>query len=55
MSGPSATTSPAGDCRGQGLVEYALIICLVMLAVIVGLGLFGQGLGGLFTNISVSF
>ena len=40
---------------GQGLVEYALIILLVGLAVIVGLALFGQGVGNLFSSIIANF
>ena len=40
--------------RGQGLVEYALIILLVGLAVIVMLALFGQGVGNMFSNIIAS-
>jgi len=44
------------DClpRGQGLVEYALMILLVGLAVIVMLALFGQGVGNMFSNIIAS-
>ena len=37
--------------RGQGLVEYALLILLVGLAVIVMLALFGRGVGNMFSNI----
>jgi Flp pilus assembly pilin Flp len=37
--------------RGQGLVEYALMILLVGLAVIVILALFGQGVGNMFSNV----
>ncbi|WP_244893391.1 Flp family type IVb pilin [Ferroacidibacillus organovorans] len=40
------------DESGQGLVEYGLIIGLVAIAAIVGLGLLGKGLGGIFQNIS---
>jgi pilus assembly protein Flp/PilA len=36
---------------GQGLVEYALIILLVAVAVIAGLTGFGVDLGGVFTKI----
>jgi len=37
--------------EGQGLVEYALILFLVALVVIVILGIFGQGLATFFSNI----
>lgn len=37
--------------RGQGLVEYALLILLVGIAVIVLLALFGTGVGNMFSNI----
>jgi pilus assembly protein Flp/PilA len=40
--------------EGQGLVEYALIIALVALAVIAALTLLGGGIGGIFTNIVAS-
>ena len=37
---------------GQGLVEYALIIVLVAIGLIVALNLLGSGLvGGIFNNI----
>jgi pilus assembly protein Flp/PilA len=37
--------------RGQGLVEYALILVLVALIVIVILALLGPALGNIFSNI----
>lgn len=37
--------------HGQGLVEYALLILLVGIAVIVMLTLFGSGVGNMFSNI----
>jgi Flp pilus assembly pilin Flp len=40
---------------GQGMMEYALVILLVGLAVIVLLALFGSGLGNLFSNVMASF
>jgi Flp pilus assembly pilin Flp len=42
---------PFYTTRGQGLVEYALLILLVGLAVIVMLALFGAGVGNMFSNI----
>jgi pilus assembly protein Flp/PilA len=37
--------------RGQGLLEYALIIILVAVIVIVILALLGPGIGNMFSNI----
>lgn len=37
--------------QAQGLVEYAFLIVLVALIVIVALALFGQGVGNMFSNI----
>ncbi|MEW6178930.1 MAG: pilus assembly protein [Chloroflexota bacterium] len=36
---------------GQGLVEYALIMMLVALAVIIILALLGPAIGNMFSNI----
>lgn len=41
-----------GRCRGQGLVEYALIILFVALAVILALTLLGPEISGIFDSIS---
>jgi len=41
--------------RGQGLVEYAFIIILVAILVIVMLALFGSGVGNMFSNIIANF
>jgi len=38
--------------KGQGLVEYALIIVLVSIVVIVALTLLGPQIGNVFNNIS---
>jgi pilus assembly protein Flp/PilA len=37
--------------RGQGLVEYALILVLVAVVVIVILSLLGPAIGNVFSNI----
>lgn len=37
--------------KGQGLVEYALILILVALVVIVILALFGPGIGNMYSNV----
>jgi pilus assembly protein Flp/PilA len=37
--------------EGQGLVEYALILALVGLVVIVMVTIFGPAVGNLFSNI----
>jgi pilus assembly protein Flp/PilA len=48
------------NMKGQGLVEYALILVLIALVVIVALELFGISVTGLFSDVndvldSVSF
>jgi len=40
--------------RGQGLVEYALIIFLVAIAVVALLGVLGGQIGAVFTSITNS-
>ena len=40
--------------EGQGLVEYALIIALVAIALIVGLGTLASGISATFSNIAGS-
>ena len=40
--------------RGQGLVEYALILLLVALAVIVMLALFGPAVGNMFSKVMLN-
>jgi pilus assembly protein Flp/PilA len=40
---------------GQGLVEYALIIMLVGLVVIIVVALFGSGVGNMFSNVIANF
>jgi len=40
------------DEKAQGLIEYALIILLIALAVITVLGLLGDGIEGVFTDIT---
>ncbi len=37
--------------RGQGLVEYALILVLVAVVVIIILALLGPAIGNVFSNI----
>ncbi len=37
--------------RGQGLVEYAMLIMLVALLLIVLLLIFGSGVGNMYSNI----
>lgn len=41
----------ANSTRGQGLVEYALILVLVVLVVIVVLALLGPTVGNMYSNI----
>ncbi|MCK5054866.1 MAG: pilus assembly protein [Anaerolineales bacterium] len=37
--------------RGQGLVEYAMIIVLVAIIVVIILALFGSAVGNMFSSI----
>jgi len=37
--------------RGQGLVEYSLILVMVVLIVIVVLAVLGPGIGQIFSNL----
>jgi pilus assembly protein Flp/PilA len=39
------------EARGQGLVEYALILVLVAVVVILILGILGNAIGNVFSNI----
>ena len=39
------------DNKGQGLVEYALILVLVAIVVIVILALLGPAIGGVFSSV----
>ncbi len=41
--------------RGQGLVEYAVIILLIAIAVVVLVTLFGKAVGNMFSNIIANF
>jgi pilus assembly protein Flp/PilA len=41
--------------RGQGMVEYALIILLIALVVILGLTILGTQLSTVFSQIASSF
>lgn len=40
--------------RAQGLVEYALILMLVAIVVLVVLALLGPSIGNLFSNVMVN-
>ena len=40
--------------QGQGIVEYALLLVLVALVVIVILGLLGPAIGNIFSNLYAS-
>ncbi len=37
--------------RGQGLVEYALIIVFIAIVVVTALIVFGQGVGNLYSQV----
>jgi pilus assembly protein Flp/PilA len=40
--------------RGQGMVEYALVIAVVAIVAIIGLAFLGKQLGSTFSNITES-
>jgi len=46
---------PITCIKGQGLVEYALVILLVGIVVIILVALFGTSVGNLFSNIVANF
>jgi Flp pilus assembly pilin Flp len=37
---------------GQGLLEYAFILILIAIALIVALSVFGPAIGGVYSNIT---
>ncbi len=41
--------------RGQGLVEYAMIMVLVAIIVIIILALFGSAVGNMFSSVIAMF
>ncbi len=41
--------------KGQGLVEYALIIALIAIVIVVILSLFGQQIANLYGNVVAGF
>jgi len=40
---------------GQGLVEYALVIMLIGIVVVVVLAIYGTAVGNMFSNIIANF
>lgn len=40
------------DEQGQGMTEYGLILAFVALAIILALGLFGDGVRNMYININ---
>ncbi|MEQ8198646.1 MAG: Flp family type IVb pilin [Clostridiaceae bacterium] len=45
---------PQKSKKGQALVEYALIIALIAVALITGLGLLKTDIAGVFTSITAA-
>ncbi len=41
--------------RGQGLVEYAMILVLVAIIVVIILALFGSAVGNMFSTVVAAF
>jgi pilus assembly protein Flp/PilA len=39
------------DCKGQGLVEYAMMLLMVALVVIIVLALLGPGVGNMYSSV----
>lgn len=39
------------DEKGQGLVEYAIILVLIVVLILVLLAFFGTGVGDIYSNI----
>ena len=52
--GRSRRTGPRSDERGQGLVEYALILVLIALVAIAALAFFGTAVSGYLSSIGTS-
>jgi len=48
----ASTTRRRDDERGQGLVEYALIVVLIAIFVIVVVGVVGHQANNVFSNVS---
>jgi len=48
---PFRRSSPSSDGRGQGLIEYAVLLVLVAIAAIVALSLMGRQIQGAFQNV----
>jgi pilus assembly protein Flp/PilA len=49
---PSARRTRRREERGQGMVEYALILMLVAIVVLVAIQVLGHSTTGLYSNIS---
>ncbi len=47
--------SPKQRPKGQGLVEYALILVMVALVIIVALAYFGNSVAFLYNNVITNF
>jgi pilus assembly protein Flp/PilA len=43
--------SPQSEVKGQGLVEYALILALIAIIVIVVLAFLGPAIGNMFSTL----
>ena len=52
---PGEVVNDLLDNDGQGLVEYALILVLVGLVVLVLIYIYGPAVGNLFSNIVANF
>lgn len=41
--------------KGQGLIEYALILVFIAIVVLLAVGIFGESVGGLFSQVVGEF
>ena len=55
MKIPGILRRHVGGIKGQSMVEYALIIALVAVVLIVGLAALSGGIGNVFTRIVAAF
>jgi Flp pilus assembly pilin Flp len=51
-TGEASEAAPRRGERGQGMVEYAFILLLVAIAVLISVTVLGKTTGNLYSNIS---
>lgn len=55
VSEPECDFQQDDEGGGQGLVEYALILALVAVVIIIIMAIFGTGVGNMFSNVISNF